>query len=62
MGGDVLTVLSAEERAGTPGALVRRLFTATDAMEFSTASADVGGLLALQPQVERLLEQLEARL
>ncbi len=62
VGGDVLTVLSTEERTGAPGALVRRLFTATDAMEFSTATSDAGGLLALQPQVERLLEQMEARL
>ena len=41
---------------------VRRIFLATDASRFSLAPADGGELLALRPQVEQVLETLEARL
>jgi len=42
--------------------LVRRFFAVTDASSFATAAPDPGGLLVLQPEVERVLEQLEAKL
>src|SRR5262249_33620799 len=42
--------------------LVRRFFAVTDASRFATAAPDAAGLLVLQPEVERVLEQLEAKL
>ena len=42
--------------------IVCRFFAVTDANEFAIESPDASGLLRLQPEVERLLEELEAKL
>lgn len=62
VGADVLSILPEPDRAGRPGEAVRRCFDVTDATRFATASADPAQLLPLQPALERVLEQLEARL
>jgi hypothetical protein len=41
--------------------LVRQFFAVTDASRFATAAPDVSGLLRRQPEVEQVLNQLEAR-
>jgi hypothetical protein len=60
--GDVLQLLPEIERNGDAGRVVRQLFQATDAREYAGASDQVAGLLALQPQLDRLLTELEARI
>ncbi len=62
VGGDVLPLLPEPERSGRAGEVVRRFFAVTDASSFSTAGASAAELLPLQPDLERVLEQLEARL
>ncbi len=59
---DVLQELPVAEQQGRSGDVVRRLFAASDAMRFGGKAADGAGLLSLQPDLEQLLEQLEARL
>jgi hypothetical protein len=59
---DVLQELPVAEQQGRPGEVVRRLFAASDALRFGGSAGDGSGLLALQPELEQLLEQLEARL
>ena len=59
---DVLQLMPETERNGDSGRVVRQLFQATDAQEFAGASTQVAGLLALQPQLDRLLTELEARI
>ena len=54
--------LNPAQRAGATGEVVRRVFTVTDANCFDTNPADAGELLLLQPELERVLEQLEAKL
>ena len=41
---------------------VRRFFTITDATRFTASSADPNELLALQPELDQVLQQLEAKL
>jgi hypothetical protein len=62
VGRDVLEVLHEHERSGTPGDVVRRFFASMDALRYDHAAADIAQLLSLEPQVENLLESLEARL
>ena len=59
---DVLQELPPQERHGSPGELVRRLFAAADGLRFGGAARDGSDLLALQPDLERLLVQLKGRL
>ncbi|MDB6109294.1 MAG: hypothetical protein JWR69_1044 [Pedosphaera sp.] len=59
---DVLQELSAEDRASRPGEVVRRLFTAADALRFGGPGKDGSELLALRPDFEQLVNQLRARL
>jgi hypothetical protein len=59
---DVLDSLEESERAGAAGETVRRFFAVVDESNFSTARTDGDGLPALQPDLERLLEKMEARL
>ena len=58
VGSDVLPVLGPNGNAD----VVRRFFNVTDASQFAAASADTSSLLSLQPELEKVLEQLEARL
>jgi hypothetical protein len=59
--GDILQVLPETDR-NENSQMVRRLFTATDTLNFAVTSGEVPGLLEWQPQLERLLAQLEAQL
>jgi hypothetical protein len=59
---DVLDSLEESERTGQTGEVVRRFFAVVDESIFSAAGTDGDGLLALQPELDRLLEKLEARL
>jgi hypothetical protein len=65
IGSDVLLVIretdrSLEAPAGEPA--VRRLFESTDASRFGAATAADAPLLGLRPELEKVLERLEARL
>ncbi len=62
VGSDVLALLPEADRAGHSGTVVRRFFAVFDAERFATASGGTDELLALQPDLERVLEQLEERL
>jgi hypothetical protein len=62
VGGDVLPVLPECERTGRPGEVVRRFFAIADASRYAGESADARELLKLQPELERVLDQLEASL
>ncbi len=65
VGSDVLETLdptAASQRADRASAVVRRFFDVADASRFDTAPADATELLALQPELDRVLQQLEARL
>ena len=65
VGGDILELFRVEDESRqTDGtlAVVRRFFAVTDASRFSLASANPAELLILQPEIERVLTQLEARL
>jgi hypothetical protein len=59
---DVLQELPSAEQQGRAGEMVRRLFAAADALRFGGPAGDGSGLLALQPELEQLLEQLKTRL
>ena len=63
VGSDVLPLLSELERAGRAGEVVRRFFIVADATCFGAVrSANAAELLPLQPDLERVLEQLEQKL
>ena len=62
VGADVMTILPALDRAGRPGEIVRELFSHTDASRFAIAPVLPGELLKLQPEIETVLDHLEARL
>jgi hypothetical protein len=62
VGGDVLPLLSESERSGRGGEVVRRFFAVTDATLFGTAAPNTADLLPLEPDVERVLQELEQKL
>ena len=62
VGGDVLQLLPERDRSGRGGEVVRRFFAVTDAAEFSTAKPNAAELFRLQPELERVLQELEQRL
>jgi len=62
VGGDVLPLLPEPDRAGRAGEVVRRFFAVTDAVRFDTVPPSATELLSLQPELERVLQQLEQRL
>jgi hypothetical protein len=62
VGGDVLPLLSEPERTGRSGEVVRRFFDVTDAVRFDTSAPSDKELLPLQPDLERVLQQLEEKL
>jgi len=59
---DVLEELPAPERHGPNGEVVRRFFAAADSLRFGGVTRDCSDLFSLQPDLERLLDQLKARL
>jgi hypothetical protein len=58
VGSDILQVLGSNGESET----VRRVFALSDAAQFATSTTDMSGLLALQPELEKVLERLESRL
>lgn len=58
VGSDVLGVLGANGES----AVVRRIFAVNDASHFAATSPDTSGLLALQPELEKVLAELESKL
>ncbi len=65
VGSDVLQLLTELEKSAPPDgrpAVVRRLFAATDSSRFAIAPAGVTNLLVLQPEIERVLEELDTKL
>jgi hypothetical protein len=59
---DVLQELPESEQHGRPGEAVRTLFKAADALRFGGSVNDSSALLALQPDLEQVLEELKERL
>ena len=62
VGADVMTMLSADQRLGRSAQIVRHLFSRADASRFGAVPVDSGELLNLRPEIEAVLDQLEARL
>jgi hypothetical protein len=62
VGSDVLPLLPETERSSRGGEVVRRFFAVTDAARFGTAAPAVAELLALKPELERVLQKLEQKL
>jgi hypothetical protein len=62
VGADVLPLLPEPDRSGRAGQVVRRFFEVTDATCFSATSPNPADLFPLQPDLERVLQQLEDRL
>ena len=59
---DVLRLLGQDEAGGESAGVARRIFAAADAARFDTQTPALEGLMDLAPGLDRLLEQLEARL
>jgi hypothetical protein len=59
---DVLDSLEESARKSRAGEVVRRFFAVADAASFSATGTEGNGLLALHPELDRVLEKLEARL
>jgi hypothetical protein len=59
--GDILTRFNEAERAGQAGEMVRKIFAAADA-QFAAAPPAKINLLALKPELEIVLQQLEEKL
>ena len=62
VGSDVLALIGATGGNGRAREVARRFFTVTDAARFAPTGADAEELLALEPELERVLRQLEERL
>jgi hypothetical protein len=62
VGSDVLALIHDTGGNGRAGSVVRRIFTVTDATRFATSCGDSASLLALEPELEHVLDQLERRL
>jgi hypothetical protein len=60
--GDVLQILTAPERDGKSGNVVRRFFTAADAAAFAGSTENPAALLAEKAVLQEILLKLEARL
>ena len=65
VGTDVLPLLTAADGSSAShraAEVVRRFFVVADAARFSPDSTDAAGLLSLEPELEQVLAQLEAKL
>ena len=62
VGADVIALLPPDQRVGRSGDVVRRFFSACDAARFGPVAAGRDELLALEPELEEILAQFEARL
>ena len=61
VGRDISELLGEAPEQPRVGDVIRQLFSSTDAAQFGAAGFS-GGLLALQPELETILDQLEAKL
>ena len=59
---DVLSLLDETSRNGRPGDGIRSFFAVTDESQFGMKTADMNGLLQLRPELNQVLDELEARL
>lgn len=62
VGSDILECVGDAGRADSNRELIRRFFAATDATQFGATSTNTASLLQLEPDVDRLLEDMEAKL
>ena len=62
VGSDVLALINGHGGNGRAGEVVRRIFNVTDAARFATSGGDAAELLALEPELERVLQELDGRL
>jgi hypothetical protein len=62
VGSDVLEQLPETGPVANARPVVRRFFAAADAATFDANPAEAGALLAMQPEIEKVLAELEARL
>jgi hypothetical protein len=62
VGRDVLELFEDNARHGRTGEVVRQFFSVTDATQFSPSAAETSALLSLQPELNVVLDELEARL
>ena len=62
VGSDVLALINGHGGNGRAGEVVRRIFNVTDAARFATSGADAAELLALEPELDRVLQELDGRL
>lgn len=62
VGCDVLELLDESDRNGQSGDVVRKIFSTTDAARFSASMMDAADLLALRPELDRVLDRLEEKL
>ncbi len=60
--GDVLSELPESDRQGRLGEFIRRLFSAGDSLRFGGPPRNASELLASQPDFERVVRMLKARL
>jgi hypothetical protein len=61
VGADIIPILETDSTQ-PQGDLVRRFFALTDAVRFGKAAPNGHELLSLEPQLEQVLDQLEAKL
>jgi hypothetical protein len=59
---DVLAALPVAERQGEAGRLIRKLFLVADESQFVDREPEAAAMLAMQPEVSRLLEEWRRRL
>lgn len=59
---DVLHTLSSEERAGTQGTLIKKIFAAADGGRFARQPATATATLSLWPELEQTLSTLQYKL
>jgi hypothetical protein len=62
VGSDVLEQLPESGPMANARPVVRRFFAAADAATFDANPAEASALLSMQPEIEKVLEELEARL
>lgn len=62
VGRDVLELFNQSEQQGRTGEVVKKFFAITDAAQFSPTSTEANELLGLQNELNRVLDELEARL
>jgi hypothetical protein len=62
VGADVLSLLPEQERSGRAGQTIRALFSRADSVHFGVTPQEPFDLLKLKPEIEGVLDHLEAKL